>query len=210
VRPLYEIPSDFQRLLLHYQQTLAQLEADLDSGELEPAKAEQLQADAESLLQAQLDSLDTEFTAKAEAVFRMVRNAEQVVDTEQAHAKPFQEEAERHLRRARQAERQAKWFKGYLVNQMVRMNLQRVESQSFKLRWQRNGQPSIVTTSLDSVPQDYLIPQPPKLNTPALLAIYKQNKEALAPVVEGGVDEVLALEALPGVEFRLGKHLRSS
>lgn len=209
MRPLYEIPTDFQRAIAAYQGTLRQLEEDLEAGDIDTERAEQLATDAEDLLRTQLDALDAQFATKADACYSAVRNAEQEAEVETAKAAPFQAEAERHLKRARRAERSANWLKSYILHQMLRQQLQRVECPSFLLRWQRNGRPRIVSTDLDSIPAEHLVPQPPKLNQVTLMALFKSNKESLQPVA-GGVEDVLRVPGVPGVEFYLGKHLRSS
>src|SRR5271169_6659542 len=110
---LYEISADIERLL-----------SQDEDGELPPDVAKQL-----DLLQVQLDE-------KADAICRFRAGLV-------AEAAAYKAEAERLEARAKSFERHADWLKAYLMNTMERLGLDKIKTELFSLRIQKNSRPSI-------------------------------------------------------------------
>jgi len=191
---LYEIPTEQQEILADYHAIIASTGESLEAGEISQEKALGLDEAAAEILETELDAIDDAFDLKAEAVAKMIRNLEAERDVQRAKAEPFLEEARRYQARAKAAESSVRWLKGYLLNQMQRMDLKKVEGVDLNVGRQNNGRPSITVTDLEKVGADMLIPQEPKLDSQAALDAWKLNGKTQ--------------DAVPGLKVELGQHVR--
>ena len=111
---LYELTADIRR-------ALAALAPDGETGEIpEDAGAE-------------LAALEMAFNAKAENVAKFIRNLEQEIDENEGRAKPFVEEGQRYLGRAKIAALRIVRLKAYLREQMAALGRDRVDGADLKI-----------------------------------------------------------------------------
>lgn len=136
--------------------------------------------------QAQLDALEGDLAAKAEAIARVVRN---LVASEAAR----KVEAARLALAADADRRRADWLKRYLMDQLQRLGLTRIDAGVFRVRVQRNSQPAVsCAVPLDKLPPD-LVRRKETLDL---------DREAILAAVREGLP-------LPeGVRVETGTHLR--
>ena len=123
---LYELPLAFRAL---------EEEIDSRDGELDDD------------LEARLDELELTLEEKADAIAALVREAE-------AESIAVKVEIDRLAVRRQSAERRASRLKAYLHDTLVTLGRDKVQGSRFKLRVQRNSQPTIRwTRELDELPE---------------------------------------------------------
>lgn len=129
-----------------------------------------------------LDSIGGTFENKAENMAKLIRNLE-------SDRLAYKEE-ENRLKTKRQAvENKLEWLKTYLKDCMKLTGKTKFKSGVFKFSIQKNPV-SVNITNKKIIPEDYLIPQPPKVNNTTL-------KKALKDGIE-----------VPGAELKLTEGLR--
>jgi len=191
---LYEIPTEYDRAIITYNERVAAIDLDLENEEITESEAEVQTEEATDVLGETMESLGVDFVSKAENVAKLLRNLEAEADVERAKAKPFQDEVLRYVKRAKGLESNISWLKGYLLHQMQRMDLKKVEGLDLKVARQRNGQPKIVEMNIEKVPSEFLIPQPPKVDRKTALEEWKAHDKSPG--------------AIEGLEFEVGEHIR--
>lgn len=191
---LYKIPTEQLEVIAAYHAELEATSEGVESGDITPDAALELDEKIAERLAERLDAIEGAFNIKAEAVAKMIRNLEADSAVQKAKAEPFLEEARRYQARAKAADSSVKWLKGYLLHQLERMNLKKVEGVDLKVGRQNNGRPAIVVLDLVQVPPEMLIPQEPKLDSQAALDAWK---------LKGKTED-----AVPGLKVELGQHVR--
>lgn len=134
-------------------------------------------------LTEELEQIEGDIYEKVESCAKMVRALD-------ARAKAFKNEQKFFEAKAKSANASAEGLEAYMLAQMDKLGIEKVEGKTLTIKMCKNGQPS--TIIIGEVPEEYQIPQEPKTNTTAI-------KEALL----GG-------EELPFAQLNYGKHLRIS
>lgn len=116
-----------------------------------------------------LDSIGGTFENKAENMAKLIRNLE-------SDRLAYKEE-EGRLKTKRQAvENKLEWLKTYLKDCMKLTGKTKFKSGVFKFSIQKNPV-SVNITNKKIIPEDYLIPQPPKVNNTTLKKALKDGIE---------------------------------
>ena len=116
-----------------------------------------------------LDSIGGTFENKAENTAKLIRNLE-------SDRLAYKEE-ENRLKTKRQAvENKLEWLKTYLKDCMKLTGKTKFKSGVFKFSIQKNPV-SVNITNKKIIPEDYLIPQPPKVNNTTLKKALKDGIE---------------------------------
>ena len=129
-----------------------------------------------------LDSIEDAIENKAENIAKLVRNLESDVSA-------YKEEEDRLKTKRQATENKVKWLKTYLEDNMKLTGKTKFKSGMFNFSIQKNPV-SVNITNENILPEDYLIPQPPKVDKTSL-------KEALKNGIE-----------VPGVELKQTEGLR--
>lgn len=129
-----------------------------------------------------LDSINDAIENKAENIAKLIRNLESDVSA-------FKEEEDRLKTKRQAAENKVKWLKTYLEDNMKLTGKTKFKSGMFNFSIQKNPA-SVNITDERIIPEDFLIPQPPKVDKNSL-------KELLKSVVE-----------IPGAELKQTESLR--
>lgn len=116
-----------------------------------------------------LDSIGGTFENKAENLAKLIRNLESDVLA-------YKEEENRLKTKRQAAENKLKWLKTYLKDCMKLIGKNKYEAGVFKLSIQKNPV-SVNITDKKNLPEDYLIPQPPKVNNTTLKKALKDGIE---------------------------------
>lgn len=130
----------------------------LDNPELE---------DAKETIRKALDDVDEEFDTKAENVAKVIKSKE--VDYE-----GIDEEIKRLQARKKSLKGQVDNLKGYLFGYMKGLNKRKIKGKLFTLSVQKNS-PSVDIEDVESLPQEYQIPQAPKIDKKLLLNSLKNG-----------------------------------
>ena len=129
-----------------------------------------------------LDSIGGTFESKAEGIAKLMRNIESDIAARKAE--------EDRIKKPRQAdEKKLEWLKTYLEDCMKLSGKTKFKSGMFNFSIQKNPV-SVNITDENILPEDYLIPQPPKVDKTSL-------KEALKNGIE-----------VPGAELKQTEGLR--
>jgi len=206
---LYEIPTEMQELERGYNAGVAGLEAALEAGDITAETHAEAMENLMDSVAAALDGMDDELSAKIDSIARLVKNKLAESDVAKAKAAPFKTEAKRFTAQADQAKRLADHLKDYAKNQLIRAGKENVVTPDFKVSRQANGgNPSVIALDLDSIPAEFKIPQPDKVNNSAVVEVWKA--EGCPGVLGQGKpgEKIAKLEDVPGVEIRRGQHLR--
>ncbi len=116
-----------------------------------------------------LDSIGGTFEHKAENTAKLIRNLESDVLA-------YKEEENRLKTKRQAAENKLEWLKTYLKDCMKLIGKNKYEAGVFKLSIQKNPV-SVNITNKKILPEDYLIPQPPKVNNTTLKKALKDGIE---------------------------------
>lgn len=129
-----------------------------------------------------LDSIEDAIENKAENIAKLVRNLESDV-------KAYKEEEERLKTKRQATENKVKWLKTYLEDNMKLTGKTKFKSGMFNFSIQKNP---VSVNILDEriIPEEFLIPQLPKI-----------DKTALKDVLKNGVE-------VPGAELKQTEGLR--
>ena len=129
-----------------------------------------------------LDSIEGTLESKLENTTKVIRNRKARITALKAE--------ENRLKKARQSEENAvKWLETYVKDSLKLIGKNKYEAGMFKLSIQKNPL-SVNITDENILPEDYLIPQPPKVDKTSL-------KEALKNGIE-----------VPGAELKQTEGLR--
>lgn len=116
-----------------------------------------------------LDSIEDAIESKAENIAKLVRNLESDVSA-------YKEEEDRLKTKRQATENKVKWLKTYLEDNMKLTGKTKFKSGMFNFSIQKN--PVSVNINNEKIlPEDYLIPQPPKVNNTLLKKALKDGIE---------------------------------
>ncbi|RWR06715.1 siphovirus Gp157 family protein [Siminovitchia fortis] len=138
--------------------------------------------DGQEGLEDTLESLNDAIEDKAVGYAKVMKNLE-------AQANAIKDEEKRLAERRKSLENNIKRLKDSLEAAMISSDMKRIKTELFSFNIQKNP-PSVFVRSEKSIPEEYFIPQEPKLDKKALLADLKEGKE------------------VPGVEIRQSEGLR--
>ena len=116
-----------------------------------------------------LDSINDAIENKAENIAKLVRNLESDVSA-------YKEEEDRLKTKRQAAENKVKWLKTYLEDNMKLTGKTKFKSGMFNFSIQKNPA-SVNITDEKIIPEDFLIPQPPKVDKTSLKEILKRGIE---------------------------------
>ena len=129
-----------------------------------------------------LDSIEDAIENKAENIAKLIRNLESDVSA-------FKEEEDRLKTKRQSAENKVKWLKTYLEDNMKLTGKIKFKSGMFNFAIQKNPA-SVNITDERIIPDEFLIPQPPKV-----------DKNSLKELLKSGVE-------IPGAELKQTESLR--
>ena len=131
-------------------------------------KVQNMDLDPE-VMQDTLDSIEGTLESKLENTVKVIRNRK-------ARREALKAEEDR-LKKARQSEENAvKWLETYVKDNLKLIGKNKYEAGMFKLSIQKNPV-SVNITDKKILPEDYLIPQPPKVNNTTLKKALKDGIE---------------------------------
>ena len=116
-----------------------------------------------------LDSIGGTFENKAENMAKLIRNLE-------SDRLAYKEEEDRLKTKRQAVENKLEWLKTYLKDCMKLTGKTKFKSGVFKFSIQKNPV-SVNITNKKIIPEDYLIPQPPKVNNTTLKKALKDGIE---------------------------------
>ena len=129
-----------------------------------------------------LDSINDAIESKAENIAKLVRNLESDVSA-------YKEEEDRLKTKRQATENKVKWLKTYLEDNMKLTGKTKFKSGMFNFSIQKNPA-SVNITDERIIPEEFLIPQLPKI-----------DKTALKDVLKNGIE-------VPGAELKQTEGLR--
>ncbi len=106
----------------------------------------------------QLNMLETSYNEKVENTALYIKNLKAEAEALKAEKMAFAE-------RQKQAERKIEWLTEYLTRNMHGSTF---ESPKVSIKWRKSTSAEITDESL--IPEDYLVPQPPKIDKRGILA----------------------------------------
>nr|DAX93365.1 MAG TPA: resistance protein [Bacteriophage sp.] len=116
-----------------------------------------------------LDSIEDAIESKAENIAKLVRNLESDVSA-------YKEEEDRLKTKRQATENKVKWLKTYLEDNMKMTGKTKFKSGMFNFSIQKNPA-SVNITDEKAIPEEFLIPQPPKVDKTSLKEILKRGIE---------------------------------
>ena len=134
------------------------------------------------VMQDTLDSIEDAIENKAENIAKLIRNLESDVTA-------YKEEEDRLKTKRQATENKVKWLKTYLEDNMKLTGKTKFKSGMFNFSIQKNPA-SVNITDERIIPEEFLIPQLPKI-----------DKTALKDVLKNGVE-------VPGAELKQTEGLR--
>jgi len=134
------------------------------------------------VMQDTLDSIEDAIENKAENIAKLIQNLN-------ADVASFKAEEERLKGKRQTAERKIEWLKSYLENNMRLTGKTKFKSGMFNFAIQKNPA-SVNITDERIIPEDFLIPQLPKI-----------DKTSLKELLKNGVE-------IPGAELKQTESLR--
>ena len=121
------------------------------------------------VMQDTLDSINDAIENKAENIAKLIQNLS-------ADAASFKAEEERSKGKRQTTERKIDWLKSYLENNMRLTGKTKFKSGMFSFSIQKN--PASVNILNESIlPDEFLIPQPPKVDKASLKELLKNGVE---------------------------------
>jgi hypothetical protein len=144
----------------------------------------------EAVMKATLDGLNMEFDEMGEHILKRIRNLEGEADEDAGRAKPFQEEAEFYLKRARTKLNKAQRYKKYLILCLTLRQEKEHGFGPFTAKLQASSKPSCEIVNLDRVPDKY-----------ARMVKQIMRDEAIRDFMQTG-------EEIPGLAFEHSYFLR--
>lgn len=133
-------------------------------------------------LEDTLEALNDAIEVKAENYAKIIRNLE-------GQALALKSEEERLANRRKNIENNIKRLKDNLQQSMINTGIKKIKTDLFSFNIQKNP-PSVEVINIKEIPENYLIPQEPKVDKKSILADFKN-----------GV-------AVPGVEVKQTEGLR--
>lgn len=118
-----------------------------------------------------LDSIEDAIENKAENIAKLIQNLN-------ADVASFKAEEERLKGKRQTAERKIEWLKSYLENNMRLTGKTKFKSGMFNFAIQKNPA-SVNITDERIIPEDFLIPQLPKIDKTAVKELLKNGVEIL-------------------------------
>ena len=116
-----------------------------------------------------LDSIEDAIENKAENIAKLIRNLESDVAA-------YKEEEDRLKTKRQATENKVKWLKTYLEDNMKLTGKTKFKSGMFNFSIQKNPA-SVNITDEKAIPEEFLIPQPPKVDKTSLKEILKRGIE---------------------------------
>lgn len=121
------------------------------------------------VMQDTLDSIEDAIENKAENIAKLIRNLESDVTA-------YKEEEERLKTKRQASENKVKWLKTYLEDNMKLTGKTKFKSGMFNFSIQKNPA-SVNITDEKIIPEEFLIPQLPKIDKTSLKEILKRGIE---------------------------------
>ena len=121
------------------------------------------------VMQDTLDSIEDAIESKAENIAKLIRNLESDVSA-------YKEEEDRLKTKRQATENKVKWLKTYLEDNMKMTGKTKFKSGMFNFSIQKNPA-SVNITDEKAIPEEFLIPQPPKVDKTSLKEILKRGIE---------------------------------
>ena len=121
------------------------------------------------VMQDTLDSIEDAIENKAENIAKLIRNLE-------ADVTAYKEEEDRLKTKRQATENKVKWLKTYLEDNMKLTGKTKFKSGIFNFSIQKNPA-SVNITDEKAIPEEFLIPQPPKVDKTSLKEILKRGIE---------------------------------
>lgn len=121
------------------------------------------------VMQDTLDSIEDAIENKAENIAKLIRNLESDVTA-------YKEEEERLKTKRQATENKVKWLKTYLEDNMKLTGKTKFKSGMFNFSIQKNPA-SVNITDEKIIPEEFLIPQLPKIDKTSLKEILKRGIE---------------------------------
>jgi DNA repair exonuclease SbcCD ATPase subunit len=125
--------------------------------------------DGQDGLSDTLESLNDAIEDKAVGYAKVMKNLE-------AQAKAIKDEEDRLADRRRSLESNVKRLKESLEQAMIDVNMKKIKTELFSFNIQKNP-PSVDVLNESAIPNNYFIPQDPKLDKKAILADLKNGVE---------------------------------
>ena len=116
-----------------------------------------------------LDSIEDAIESKVENIAKLIRNLESDVSA-------YKEEEDRLKTKRQATENKVKWLKTYLEDNMKMTGKTKFKSGMFNFSIQKNPA-SVNITDEKAIPEEFLIPQPPKVDKTSLKEILKRGIE---------------------------------
>ncbi|MGG1659555.1 siphovirus Gp157 family protein [Brevibacillus sp. NRS-1366] len=120
-------------------------------------------------LKETLDVLNDAIEVKAENLIKYMKNIE-------AESKALKEESKRLTEKAKSLENRHDRLKQYLEDSLKQANIKKLKAGLFDVRLQNNP-PSVVIHNEKAVPEEFKIPQEPKIDKKGLLEALKAGKD---------------------------------
>lgn len=138
--------------------------------------------DGQEGLEDTLESLNDAIEEKAVGYAKVIRNLE-------GQANAIKEEEKRLADRRKHLESNIKRLKDFLEASMINNNLRKIKTELFSFNIQKNP-PGLDVFDDKQIPENYLIPQEPKIDRKTIIQELKTGKE------------------IPGVQIKQGESLR--
>lgn len=142
------------------------------------AVLQQMLEDGEIDEQAFKDTLDAMGTGeKVENICKVIRNLE-------ADAEAYKKEKDRLASKQKVAENSVKRLKELLVNYLLTTNAKSLKQGNFKVSLGTSERIKILYE--DMIPEEYLTPQPPKIDSAGIKKAIKEGEEIAGATIETG------------------------
>ncbi|GIN74000.1 hypothetical protein J14TS2_44750 [Bacillus sp. J14TS2] len=138
--------------------------------------------DGQEGLEDTLESINDAIEEKAVGYAKVIRNLE-------GQANTIMEEEKRLADRRKHLERNIKRLKDFLEASMINNNLRKIKTELFSFNIQKHP-PGLEVLDDKQIPEDFLIPQDPKLDRKTIIQELRSGKE------------------IPGVQIKQGESLR--
>ena len=121
----------------------------------------------QTVLSDTLEALNGEIEEKADEYAKVIAELN-------AKAKTIKQEEDRLMDRRKAIENNARSIKKRLEQSMIAMNKKKIKTDLFSFNIQKNP-PSLVIDKIDDIPQEFLIPQPDKVDNDAIRTALKSG-----------------------------------
>lgn len=126
-----------------------------------------------------LDSIDDSIEVKMENIIKFIKSVE-------SDEVAYKTEKDRLAKKEKSAKNTVERLKRYMFDSMVLLKKDKIETKLFKLRLQSNPA-SLNIVDESKVPAAFRTPQPDKIDSKAIMAKFKENKDNKDFKIEGVV-----------------------